>query len=56
MVDTPHVVIAGSGRVGHRVAERFADRGRAITVVDTDPDAVEAVESDHIEVIRGDAT
>ena len=56
MVDTPHIVIAGSGRVGHRVAQQFADRGREVTVVDPDPSAVEAVDHDHIGVRRGDAT
>ena len=56
MVDTPHVVIAGSGRVGHRVAEHFADRGRNVTVIDPDRDAVGAVDHDHIEVLEGDAT
>ena len=56
MVDTPHIVIAGSGRVGHRVAQQFADRGREVTVVDPDPSAVEAVDHDHIGVKQGDAT
>jgi trk system potassium uptake protein TrkA len=56
MVDTPHVVIAGSGRVGHRVAQQFADRGREVTVIDPDPSAVEAVDHDHIAVSQGDAT
>lgn len=56
MASTDHVVIAGSGRVGHRVAEHFADRGRPVTVIDPNPDAVEGVESDTIDVLRGDAT
>jgi trk system potassium uptake protein TrkA len=56
MVETPHVVIAGSGRVGHRVAEHFADRGRDVTVIDPDEDAVGTVEHDHVRVLRGDAT
>ncbi|MGQ4554897.1 NAD-binding protein [Halobellus sp. GM3] len=49
-----HVVIAGSGRVGVRVAQHFADRGRAVTVVDPEPDG--DVEGDGVEVIQGDAT
>jgi len=56
MADTPHIVIAGSGRVGHRVAEHFADRGREVTVIDPDEDAVEAVDHDRIGVSQGDAT
>ncbi|QCC46928.1 potassium channel family protein [Halobellus limi] len=54
MTDTEHVVIAGSGRVGHRVAEHFADRGRSVTVIDPDPTG--GFESDDVEVVRGDAT
>ncbi|WP_144903948.1 potassium channel family protein [Halobellus captivus] len=54
MDDSAHVVIAGSGRVGHRVAQYFADRERPVTVVDPDPDG--AIEGDDIEVIQGDAT
>ena len=56
MAETPHIVIAGSGRVGHRVAEHFADRGRDVTVVDPDPDAVGAVDDDRIDVRQADAT
>ena len=56
MAETPHIVIAGSGRVGHRVAEHFADRGRDVTVIDPDPDAVGAVDDDRIDVRQADAT
>lgn len=56
MAETPHIVIAGSGRVGHRVAEHFADRGRDVTVVDPDPDAVGVVDDDRIDVEQADAT
>jgi trk system potassium uptake protein TrkA len=52
MDDTVHVVIAGGGRVGIRVAEHFATRGRSVTVVDPDPhDTV-----DGVEYVTGDAT
>jgi len=54
MTDPEHVVIAGSGRVGHRVAQHFADRGRDVTVIDPEPDG--ATDEDDIEVIEGDAT
>jgi trk system potassium uptake protein TrkA len=56
MAETPHIVIAGSGRVGHRVAEHFADRGRDVTVIDPDPDAVGAVDDHRIDVRQDDAT
>lgn len=56
MADTSHIVIAGGGRVGHRVAEHFADRGRDVTVIDPDENAVEAVDRDRIDVVQGDAT
>ncbi|WP_336024853.1 potassium channel family protein [Halobellus salinisoli] len=54
MTDAEHVVIAGSGRVGHRVAQHFADRGRAVTVIDPDPNG--AIEGEEVELIEGDAT
>ncbi|MFA1612268.1 potassium channel family protein [Halobellus rubicundus] len=54
MTDSDHVVIAGSGRVGHRVARHFADRGRDVTVVDPEPGS--AIEDDDVEVVVGDAT
>ena len=56
MAETPHIVIAGSGRVGHRVAEHFADRGRDVTVIDPDPDAVGTVDDHRIDVRQADAT
>ena len=58
MADTEHVVVAGGGRVGQRVAERFADRGRRVTVVDPDPDRDPDAEptDGSIEYVAGDAT
>jgi trk system potassium uptake protein TrkA len=55
MADTEHVVIAGGGRVGHRVARHFADRGRRVTVLDTDPGA-SASTTGGVEYVTGDAT
>ena len=50
-----HILIAGGGRVGRRVAERFTERGKSVTVIEKDPDGI--VESDKdFEVITGDAT
>lgn len=56
MNDSDHIVIAGGGRVGHRVAQRFRDRGCTATVIDPDPDTAERVGGDGIEYLRGDAT
>lgn len=56
MADTEHVVVAGGGRVGHRVAERFADRGRRVTVVDPDPGTADGPPAEGIEYVTGDAT
>ncbi|MDZ7850779.1 MAG: TrkA family potassium uptake protein [Halodesulfurarchaeum sp.] len=55
MDESDHILIAGGGRVGRRVAKRFADRGQSVTVIEKDPDGI--VESDEdFEVITGDAT
>lgn len=55
MSDDGHILIAGGGRVGRRVAKRFTDRGRSVTVIEKDPDGI--VETDEaFEVITGDAT
>ncbi|MEF8779056.1 MAG: TrkA family potassium uptake protein [Haloferacaceae archaeon] len=54
MSEPRHIVIAGGGRVGRRVASRFADRGTAVTVIERNVDAVET--NDDIECIEGDAT
>jgi trk system potassium uptake protein TrkA len=55
MADTGHVVVAGGGRVGHRVARHFADRGRRVTVIDADPGAGGSTLGG-IEYVMGDAT
>lgn len=38
-----HVVIAGAGRVGSELAQRFADRGDDVVVIDHDQRALEAL-------------
>lgn len=55
MADEDHILIAGGGRVGRRVAKRFADRGKSVTVIEKNPDGIETEEYD-FEVITGDAT
>jgi len=55
MTEPDHIVIAGGGRVGRRVARHFSTRGRDVTIIERDPDATDAVD-DGIEVVTGDAT
>jgi len=57
MTETDHIVIAGSGRVGYRVAQHFADRGTNVTVIERDPSVVDDAEADpNIRSVVGDAT
>ena len=56
MNNNRHMVIAGGGRVGFRVAQFFKQRGNSVTVVERDPGSVDRQESDDIEVVVGDAT
>jgi trk system potassium uptake protein TrkA len=57
MADTDHIVVAGSGRVGFRVAQHFVDRGTEVTVIERDPDAVDRMDDiGGVEVVAGDAT
>lgn len=57
MDDTDHLVVAGSGRVGRRVAERFADRGHDVTVIEKDAAVIDAESAgERIRYVEGDAT
>lgn len=57
MAETETIVIAGGGRVGHRVAQQFADRGNDVTVVERDPTVIDAAERrPQITYLEGDAT
>jgi len=57
MTDRGHLVIAGGGRVGRRVAEDFANRGHDVTVIERDPSLVETGGShERITYAEGDAT
>ncbi len=51
-----HLVVAGGGRVGLRVAQFFQQRGHAVTIVEQDPDRVDEQELDDIEIVVDDAT
>ncbi|MGM0605555.1 MAG: potassium channel family protein [Halobacteriota archaeon] len=57
MSDINHVVIAGGGRVGRRVAEHFVDRVDSVTVIDRDPAVIGGeIANPSIEYLEGDAT
>jgi len=57
MTDRNHLVIAGGGRVGRRVAEGFANRGYHVTVIERDPTVVDTEETgERITYREGDAT
>lgn len=53
---TDHIVVAGGGRVGRRVAEQFADRGNAVTVIERDARTIDAAANGTVEYLKGDAT
>lgn len=51
------VVIAGGGRVGHRVAHLLDDRGHDVVVVETDQERADEISDAYVAtVINGDAT
>ena len=57
MDEFEHIVIAGGGRVGHRVAQHFAGRDVEVTVIERDPDTIaDADRRGAIEYLEGDAT
>ncbi|MFW6384141.1 MAG: potassium channel family protein [Halodesulfurarchaeum sp.] len=54
MTPDEHVLVAGGGRIGRRIAKRFSDRGIAVTVVERDPESLEDGAS--FDIVTGDAT
>ena len=57
MAERDHIVIAGGGRVGRRVAEDFVNRGTNVTIVDRDASRIDAADvDDRITYLDGDAT
>jgi CPA2 family monovalent cation:H+ antiporter-2 len=52
---TGHVVIAGFGRVGRRIAEALAARGIAYVVVEQSREVVEQLRRSNISAVSGDA-
>jgi trk system potassium uptake protein TrkA len=55
MTSEDHVLIAGGGRVGRRIAERFTDRGIAVTVIERNPHGLDDADWE-FDVVIGDAT
>lgn len=55
MGETNHLVLAGGGRVGRRVAQDFRNRGTDVTIIERDSDAI-ATADDDITYFEGDAT
>jgi trk system potassium uptake protein TrkA len=57
MSEQNHLVVAGGGRVGRRVAEDFANRGYDVTVIERDQTVVDAETTEsRISYVSGDAT
>ncbi|MFC7114435.1 potassium channel family protein [Natronoarchaeum sp. GCM10025703] len=56
IVTNSHILVAGGGRVGFRVAQFFRQRGHQVTIIERDPDRANEQDSDDIEVVVGDAT
>ncbi|QEG39660.1 potassium channel family protein [Roseimaritima ulvae] len=51
-----HVIICGFGRMGNALAEDLQHAGRAVVVIDDDPEACEATQSAGYASVLGDAT
>lgn len=56
MQGSRHMVIAGGGRVGFRVAQFFKQRGHEVTIIERDPDRAGEHDAEGIEIVVGDAT
>jgi voltage-gated potassium channel len=51
-----HYIICGNGRIGSLVWKEFQKSGKPFVVVDSDPQALEILEKEHIPFVFGDAT
>ena len=57
MAERDHIVIAGGGRVGRRVADDFVNRGVDVTIIERDEGRLDAADADgRITYLAGDAT
>lgn len=57
MAERNHLVIAGGGRVGRRVAGDFVTRGTDVTIVERDANRIDAADvDDRVTYLEGDAT
>ncbi len=50
-----HVILVGFGRVGRMIAKGFADHGRALVVIEDQPDMARAARDQGFEVVAGNA-
>ncbi|WP_135667382.1 cation:proton antiporter domain-containing protein [Halorhabdus rudnickae] len=50
------VLIVGGGRIGRSLADRLADRGEEVVIVDRDESVIESLRADGYTVREGDAT
>ena len=51
-----HVILVGYGRVGSLIACRLAGQGRALVVIEDQPDIARKAAADGVEVVNGNAT
>jgi monovalent cation:H+ antiporter-2, CPA2 family len=51
-----HVILVGYGRVGSRIAKRLHDGGRALVVIEDQPDIARQAQADGMQVVLGNAT
>jgi len=57
MTERDHIVVAGGGRVGRRVADDFLNRGTAVTIIERDADRIDTSDvDDRVTYQEGDAT
>jgi len=57
MAEPDHLVIAGGGRIGRRVAESFTNRGSRVTIIERDATVIDTGTLDgDVTYLEGDAT
>lgn len=57
MTEREHIVVAGGGRVGRRVADDFVNRGTAVTIIERDAGRIDTGDvDDRVTYLEGDAT
>jgi trk system potassium uptake protein TrkA len=57
MTEREHIVVAGGGRVGRRVADDFVNRGTAVTIIERGASRIDTGDvDDRVTYLEGDAT